>query len=192
MDDLDSINKVLALDMIYKDDLTIRAPIDGELIAPQIDDLMGSFLPNGKAQIGMVATMDDLRVKGVVDANDAELPGMVGDLSKAENQIRLVGDMQTVLHAKSIRQFPGAVLEVPPALGPTGGGQLEMDPKDPKGMHPKVPQFIIELALDNPKHQYIAGQRAYMRFTMESRPLMWQWERRFWQLIQVHDTGKWL
>jgi putative peptide zinc metalloprotease protein len=192
MDDLASLNQVLALDLMYKNQLTIRAPIDGELIAPQIDDLMGSFLPNGKAQIGMVATTDDLRVKGVLDANDAELPGMVGDLAKAENQIRLVGDMKTILHAKSILAFPGAVKELPPALGPSGGGQLEMDPKDPKGMHPKIPQFIIEMALDNPDHRYIAGQRAYVRFTMDSRPLMWQWERRFWQLIQVHDTGKWL
>jgi putative peptide zinc metalloprotease protein len=187
-----SLKTVLDLDMRYKNALTIRAPFDGQLVSPDLDQLMGSFLADGKTQLGMVATMNDLRVKAIFDTNDAELPWERKDLDKVENQVRFVGDMGTILHARSVKAFPGAVDEVNPALGPAGGGDLEMDPKDSKGTHPKIKPFMVELAIDNPGNIYFPGQRAYVRFTMERRPLMWQWMRRFWQIIQVHDSGKWL
>jgi putative peptide zinc metalloprotease protein len=197
-DDAASIQQILDLDLSYQNSLTIRAPFDGQLISPDIDDLKGTFLTDGKTQIAMVATMNDLRIKGLLDSNDAELPWLSdsdhaqNDISKAPNEIRLVGDMKTVLKAQWVKAFPGAIGEVNPSFGPAGGGDLEMDPKDPKSSHPKVKQFQIEMAIDNPNGQYIAGQRAYIRFTMAKRPLIWQWTRRFWQIIQVHDTGKWL
>jgi len=191
--DAASIAKVLALDLAYQNSLTIRAPIDGQLIAPKLDEMQGSFLANGKTEIGMVATTNDLRIKAVIDSNDAQLPFQNKiDFAHVQNEVRLVGDVKTVLHASRVNPFPAAVTQVNPALGAAGGGQLEMDPKDPKGTHPKIEQFIVELAFDNPSDRYIAGQRAYVRFTMEKRPLIWQWQRRFWQLIQVHDSGKWL
>ena len=42
--------------------------------------------------------------------------------------------------------------------------------------------------------QYLPGQRAYVRFTMErDRPLLWQWSRKFWQLVQTQTAqSKWL
>jgi putative peptide zinc metalloprotease protein len=189
--DAESIQNVLDLERKYQDSLTIRATIDGQLIAPDIDQLQGSFLANGKTQIGMVATMNDLRVKAVVDSNDAELPWEGADLAKV-NEVRLVGDVQTILKAKSAKPFPGGVSELPASMGASGGGPVEMDPKDPKGTRPKLPQFIIELAMENPSGRYIAGQRAYVRFTLEKRPLIWQWSRRFWQLIQANNSGKWI
>jgi len=207
MADANSINQVLGLDLDYRDHLTIRAPFDGQLIAPDLEDMNGSFLASGKTQIGMVATMNDYRIKGVMDSNDAELPWddarvkkAIADnhndlslyLSKLQNEVRLVGDVGTVLHASSVLAFPGAVAEVNPALGPNGGGELEMDPRDSKGTHPRVPQFMVEMKVDNSAGRYIAGQRAYFRFTLEKRPLLWQWANRFMQLIQAHDSGKWL
>jgi putative peptide zinc metalloprotease protein len=197
--DAASIWHALNQDLSFLNRLTIRAPFDGKLIAPDLDDLAGSYLTNGHTKICTVADMNDLRVKGVLDANDAELPWQDAeqksqsiDLSKLPNEVRLTGDMGTVLHAVGVRAFPGAVDEIDPALGPGGGGTVEMDPKDPRATHPRTKQFMIELILDNPSGQFIAGQRAYVRFTMASRPLIWQWSRRFWQLIQVHDSGKWL
>jgi putative peptide zinc metalloprotease protein len=187
-----SYNADLAVDQEYKDHLTIRAPFDGQLIAPDIDQLQGAFIGNGKTEIGTVATTDDLRVKGVVDSNDAELPWQAANLTGIPNQIRFVGDMGTILSAKSVLGWPAPSPEVNPSLGPQGGGDLEMDPKDSKGTHPKFPQFIIEMAIDNPGDRYVAGQRAYVRFAMGKRTLIWQWSRRFWQLIQVSDSGKWL
>jgi hypothetical protein len=41
--------------------------------------------------------------------------------------------------------------------------------------------------------RYFAGQRAYLRFDMDKKPLMWQWGRRFWQMVQSHSaSNKWL
>ena len=198
--DEQSIAEVLLLDEHDRDLLTIRAPFDGKLIAPDLDQMAGAFLVHGRTRVGMVATMDDMRVKGVIDSNDAELPWQLTDLSqvtdlrKVPNQIRLVGDIGTVLHATSVLAFPAAGESDPinPILGTAGGGTIQMDPKDPKGATPKFPQFKVELTVDNPGDRYISGQRAYVRFSMPKRPLLWQWARRFWQLIQTNDTGKWL
>jgi len=192
VEDAKALGEQLDSDIKYQDSLTIRAPIDGQLVAPDLAQLQGSFLANGKTEIGMVATLNDLRVKAILDSNDAELPFQAADLSKVENQVRFVSDLGTVLHARNVKPFPGAVGEVNPSFGPAGGGDLDMDPKDPKASHPKVPQFLIEMSVDNPGNKYIAGQRAYVRFTLERRPLIWQWMRRFWQIIQVHDSGKWI
>jgi putative peptide zinc metalloprotease protein len=198
--DEESIGDVIRLDEHDRDRLTIRAPFDGKLIAPELDQMSGAFLVHGRTRLGMVATMDDMRIKGVLDSNDAELPWQITDLSaitdmsKVPNEIRLVSDVGNVLHATRVLAFPaaGETDEVNPILGPMGGGTLEMDPKDQKGTHPKFPQFKVELTLDNPGAHYIAGQRAHVRFTMAKRPLIWQWMRRFWQLIQTNDNGKWL
>ena len=197
--DAEAIWQSLKQDLEFQDRLTIRAPIDGKLIAPDLDNLAGTYLQNGRTKICTVADMNDLRVKGVLDANDAELPwqdakqkGQRIDLSHLPNEIRLAGDVGTALHATKVEAFPGAVDEIDPILGSQGGGTIEMDPRDPKATHPRNKQFVVELTLPNANGQLFAGQRAYVRFTLARRPLIWQWSRRFWQLIQVHDSGKWL
>jgi hypothetical protein len=43
--------------------------------------------------------------------------------------------------------------------------------------------------LENPDNRYVIGQRAYVRFTLDKKPLVWQWTRRFWQLIQTKSSS---
>ncbi len=66
------------------------------------------------------------------------------------------------------------------------------DPHDPNGMKTVTPQFEAHVKLDNSEQQYYAGQTAYVRLTLDKKPLIWQWSRRLLQLLQVNDTGKWI
>ena len=46
--------------------------------------------------------------------------------------------------------------------------------------------------MDNPETRYHPGQRAYVRFKLDKRPLLWQWGRRLMQLIQTKaGESKW-
>ena len=68
------------------------------------------------------------------------------------------------------------------------------DPSDQTGTKVQTPVFEVRVRLENPAMQYLPGQRAYVRFTMErDRPLLWQWSRKFWQLVQTQTAqSKWL
>ncbi len=50
-------------------------------------------------------------------------------------------------------------------------------------------QFEVVVTVDNPGNRYSPGQQAYVRFKLDKRPLIWQWGRRFWQLIQRESAG---
>jgi hypothetical protein len=51
---------------------------------------------------------------------------------------------------------------------------------------------LIVVAVKNDGN-YLPGQRAHVRLDMDSKPLIWQWGRRFWQLVQSHSANnKWL
>ena len=104
----------------------------------------------------MVATMNDLRVKGILDYNDAEVPyRQVQDWSNVPNEVpRWATSGHDPESPVPIKGFPRRrqIGEVNPSLGPQGGGELEMDHKRPQGelCIPRCHGFEIEMQLDNP------------------------------------------
>jgi hypothetical protein len=86
-------------------------------------------------------------------------------------------------------QFLSAQDTLPhPSLFQQGGGDIAADPSDPKGEHPKERQFIVNVRVDNPNGHYYPGQRAYVRFQLDKKPLLWEWIRRGYQLLQTHQN----
>ena len=70
-------------------------------------------------------------------------------------------------------------------------GNTLTNPKFLQG--PSLRQFEVVVTVDNPDNRYRPGQQAYVRFRLEKRPLIWQWGRRFWQLIQQENrTASWM
>jgi putative peptide zinc metalloprotease protein len=79
------------------------------------------------------------------------------------------------------------------SLGHAGGEEIAIDPRDRRGLKSLIPEFEVQVTLENPGRAYLPGQRAYVRFTVEAQPLIWQWGRRFQQLIQTRSSqSKWL
>ncbi|MGA3065395.1 MAG: HlyD family efflux transporter periplasmic adaptor subunit [Tepidisphaeraceae bacterium] len=169
--------------------LQIKAPFSGRLVAPKLDDVIGTYLARG-TEIGSVAVLDKLIVKGDIEQKDGEL---VKQVSGVKAEIRLSGSIEQNLPGTDVTVYPAAVTELAhPALGQLGGGEILVDPRDPNGIRSTTPQFEALVKLDNVGERICAGQRAYVRLTLDRKPLIWQWWRRALQLIAVNDTGKWL
>jgi putative peptide zinc metalloprotease protein len=186
-------------ELVRRDEaLTIRAPIDGILIAPYLHELPSRYLQQGE-EVATVASLDDLRITALVDQDDAAL--LFKD-KRHGAQVRLAGQKSGDFF-KSIDSVgvltrdltPVPFKDLPPdllSLGFVGGGTAATDPADPEGRKLARPQFAVWVDLPNKDRSYLPGQRAYLRFTMEKKePLITQWGRRFWQLIQANSNSKW-
>jgi putative peptide zinc metalloprotease protein len=171
-----------------RDDLVVRAPIDGELVAPQLPEMQGVFLPPGQ-DIAMVIRRDQLVIHTALEQADAEPVLAHRD---TEAYIRMSGDIKTVLRAGQPRKALQSSPDVRhPALTQIGGGTAAPDPRDPAKS--AVPLYDVEVPMDNAGGTYVPWQRVHVQFVLDRKPLAWQWARRFRQLIQEHASGsKWL
>lgn len=170
------------------DKLTIRAPIDGEFISPQFAELNGRFLAAGQQPIGVVRQLDDVVVKASVTQSEAEL---VKANAQGDAKLRLAGAFNEVLYAKSYKIVGGSSDRVDPQMTHAGGGQIAPDPRDPGGERPMAGQepYQLRVELANPRGNYMTGQRAYVKLTLDEKPLLWQGWRRLMQLIQSSSQG---
>jgi len=121
-------------------------------------------------------------------------------------ELRLATARDKTLVGRIVTRVPAATAMLPhAALGFSGGGSSQTDPQDEKQLRTTQPQFTIVIELDNPlvegeangrpaRFEHLPGQRAYVRFTMDTdRSLLWQWGRKFFQLLQTQNaTNKWL
>jgi putative peptide zinc metalloprotease protein len=173
------------------DDLTIRAPFTGRLIAPHITDLHGQYLRKEEGRpIATVATLDEMIIRAVVDQRDYLLAVQKTD---PHPQVRLAGLVSKVLRGRDTQVINAAQYELPShAVTHHGGGPVALDTRDSQGLRARTPQHQIHVILDNPHGVYIAGQRAYIRWEVERNSLMWNWQRRFWQLVRTHSSDRWL
>ncbi len=171
-------------------ELTIKAPIDGVLIAPELKHMAGRYVP-AHLEIATVATMGDLRLAAVVDQDDAALPFL-----KSENliEVRLASDVsRRDLRGWLEARTPTPIYELPhPALGDHSGGKAPVDPSDKEGKKLMRPQIGLWVGVKNDDGVYLPGQRAHLRFELERKPLYWQWKRWVEQLIQSRSSNKWI
>jgi hypothetical protein len=173
-----------------QEELTIRAPIDGVLIAPELKHLAGRYVPP-HMEIATVATMGDLRLAAVVDQDDAALTYLhFGD----QAEVRLASQLwRTDLRGTLGDRTPTPIYELPhPALGDHAGGKAPVDPSDQEGKKLMRPQIGVWVTVNNHDGVLLPGQRAYLRFKLENKPLYWQWKRWVEQLIQSRSSNKWI
>lgn len=185
-DAAEALRERLALLRTRQEWLTIRAPMDGELVAPQLHELHGRFIPRNE-EIALIQQTGRLDARVVLRQEDVE---PVVKQAQPHTEVRMASDIDTFLPALSIREIPQA-MEYLPSAAPTqaGGGEIATDPRDPTGTKPTERQFEVVVTVDNPDNRYRPGQQAYVRFRLDKKPLIWQWGRRFWQLIQTNSTG---
>lgn len=170
-----------------RDALTIKTPIAGRLVAPDIETFEGRFLARGE-EVATVMTLDRLLIKAALEQRDVELVE-----SGTPTEIRLAGNLAQELRGQDMTVVPGAQAQVPsPVLTHAGGGDIAADPRDEQGTRPVTPQFELRVRLANPDGEFYPGQRAYLRMTVGTKPLLYQWTRRFLQLIESSNTNEWL
>jgi len=160
-------------------DLVITAKVDGTLVLPREEDLPGRFVHRGDV-LAHVVDLNTLTVRTIVDQTDIDL---IRHSTKAV-QVRLAERLASPIDADVKRLVPAASDELPsPALGSEGGGQVPMDPKDPKGQKAIRKVFQIDLQLPLELGIVNVGGRVYVRFDHGREPLMTQWYRQGRQLF---------
>ncbi len=194
--ELDATENQLKDAMDRKNELTVTAPIAGVLVAPKLIDMQGAYLQRGQ-EIGTVASVDSLVIRASLNQEDAELvEEKTEDLLNARPvkdgpiQVLFVsGLLEKNSTPATAERFLSAQDMLPhPSLFQAGGGDSAPDPTDPKGEHPKERQFEVRVRVANPNGHYKTGQRAYVRFRLDKKPLIWTWIRRGMQLLLQHQN----
>ena len=175
-----------------KNRLTVRSTIEGQVASPHLHELVGQFLPNGQ-EVALVMQPDELVVHTALQQDDAE---PVLSYADVRTKVRFAGDIAGEWAAGKPRAG-GADSDLRPALSQLAGGEAPADPQDPNKA--AIPVFDVMIPLTNPKDaahprgRFVPYQRAHVQFVLDHKPLIWQWSRRFYQLIQENAAGsKWL
>ncbi len=142
--------------------LVLRADVAGTLLMPRADDLPGRHLKRGEV-VGHIDTGEPPRVRVVLPQWQFEPRGAI--------QVRAPQAPDQVWNASLARSTPAAAKDLPsPALGTAAGGDIALDPHDPKGLQALQTLFEHELLLgaDMPFRQI--GARVQVRFEHEAEP----------------------
>ena len=173
--------------------LTVRAPIDGELIAPNFQNKVNQFVGRDNKEILRVENVQNQYIAAVLPQEDYQLLDEQAARLSSHTEARMVSDIDHTIKAQSVVLTTPALVDPPSMLlTQPGGGQGQLDQNERQAPKYAVPQFQAHVVLDD-SGNYITGQRAYVRFKLEKKPLIWQWGRRFWQLIeQKGASAKWM
>lgn len=172
--------------------LVVRTPVDGT-VCPSMGSgldfaqLEGRFVARG-TNLAEVRSTDRLIVRALVSDLDqayvfrgrdptAETPG---DMVRGVHAtLRVRGVASGVIPARIVRVGPAGTRKLPNgALATTVGGDIDLDPSDPKRERTLSPQFQIELEPLQSGELLLAGQRARVRLGIAPEPLLWQaWRR---------------
>jgi putative peptide zinc metalloprotease protein len=178
------------------DSLVVRATTTGRVVlAPgtgtDLDHLLGQFIQKGTL-LGTVATMDQLIVRCVVADRDRGYifrAGMGNEPRGAEASVRVRGSAGDVVDGQVIRASQSGSRRVTEeSLTTAAGGEVIVDPNDPKKETTVSPQWLVEVSPRATSQQQMEswkpGLRARVRFAVHPEPLARQWWRRFSQYLQ--------
>ena len=173
--------------------LVITAPIDGELIAPNLSNRINQYVGRDNKELFRIENVRKQYVAAVLPQDSYQLLDEQADRLSSSTEARLVSNISRTIKAESVTLVEVAGKLAPSgALTQQGGGEGQIDPAERNAPNYVVPQFQARVLLDD-SGQYVTGQRAYVRFKLSKRPLLWQWSRRFWQLIESKGaSAKWL
>jgi putative peptide zinc metalloprotease protein len=159
--------------------LVLKAEADGVLVAPKPQDMAGTFYKKGEL-LGYVLDRRQLIARVVVQQDNIDL---VRTRTRSA-ELRLAEAIPQAHAATVIREMPGGVDELPTAaLGPNGGGEIPVDPKDPNGLKTLERVFVFDLQLPAAASASAFGERVHVRFDHGGEPLAAQGYRRLRQLF---------
>jgi putative peptide zinc metalloprotease protein len=154
---------------------------DGRLIVATAQDMPGRYYKKGEL-IGYVLENRELLVRVTVQQDEIDLVHQrLGGVS-----LRLSDSLDKVRRSHVVREFPGAVDELPTAsLGLNEGGNIPTSPNDPNGTKTLEGVFIVDLALPTDIRSSF-GERVHVRFEHGSETLARQAARGLHQVFLSH------
>ncbi len=151
-----------------KAELTVRAPFDGRIIAPELERVRGRFLQKGE-RLFAVAALGKLRVTTVVD--DADVAA-VRSAADREVRIKFSSHPDRVYTGTIERLHPSATHQVPPlSLTDKAGGPVLLDPEASGEPRALLPWYRVDVLLEEGESRPPVGTRGTARFRVGREPL---------------------
>jgi len=157
----------------------VRSPGDGRFIVRRPADLKGQFARKGDL-LAFVVAFDHPVASVIVPEDSADL---VRKRTKRVD-VRLSGRVADVHAASVVREVPDINDRLPSAaLSTMGGGDVVMDPRDPKNLRSLTKILHLEIAFDEAVPVAEIGGRVYVRFDHGYEPIGWRLYRELRQLF---------
>ena len=165
-----------------KESLVVRARKPGIWVSPEINNLIGSWLPRGQ-NFGEIVNTESFMFTAVVSQDDAANL-FAEEINKAE--VRIFGEAGENIDVSTYRIIPFQHEKLPSAaLGWLGGGEVAVSMSDESGLQTAEPFFQIYAYLKEPHEATLMhGRSGKLRFTMNPKPLLYQWVSSLRQLLQ--------
>ena len=164
--------------------LQLKSPISGTWVAPASDRFPGLYLKQGR-RIGIVANLNDLRIRGV--AGQSVAARLIRETQPlVDIRIRVKGQPDLEVAGRIDKIIPAGQDRLPSAaLGFAAGGATAIEVEDPDGRLTAEPFFEILVIPDVPESILLRpGQIMVLRFEASPKPLLEQGLRTLLQLFQ--------
>jgi len=164
--------------------LELRAPQDGEWVAPVLHERLGSWSERGQL-VGELVDRSSLRFTAVLPQSQAaELFGHAG----APAELRLVSRRSESLQVTALQLVPYQRQRLASAsLGFSGGGEVALRLDDSTGTMAAEPFFELRAELADPaaaSRAGLHGMSGVLRVELPPRPLWQRWQASLQQLLQ--------
>ncbi|HHB76420.1 MAG TPA: hypothetical protein ENK84_07735 [Desulfobulbus sp.] len=162
-----------------KSELIIHSPKRGVPIFLDVENLPGHFVRQGTL-LGYIVGAPETTVTVVISQPDISL---VKNHTKTV-RVKFADHLAATFTATIVRETPTAINILPsPALGTGGGGNIPVDPADPKKTRALTKYFQLEIRLPVPEQKVRIGERVYALFDHGCTPIGLQWYRLLRQLF---------
>jgi multidrug efflux pump subunit AcrA (membrane-fusion protein) len=163
-----------------RESLTMRAPFDGQVIAPELERVEGRFLKLGEP-VFVVASLGKLRVTTVVDDEDiAAVRGSEGESVR----IKFRSHPGEVFEGHVERVHPSATHDAPPAgLTDKAGGPVLLDPEARSQARALLAWYRVDLVLEVTEARPPVGTTGTARFLVGREPVGVQLWLRFRRML---------
>ena len=165
-----------------QDALLVKAPHEGDWIAPNLDDLVGSWVVRG-TPVGEVVNTNQIYLTAIVSQEEASRL-FTNELGEAS--VRLKGQASEEIPVSSRLIVPAESQNLPSAsLGWRGGGKVPVELQDNSGVKATEPFFEVRATLVRvPGVALLQGRSGTVRFDLPPEPLVYRWIRRLMQILQ--------
>ena len=163
--------------------LVVRAPHAGRYVGIDPHDMLGQMASEGEV-LGEVIDTDNVRIAATM--SQLEAAWLFDEAEKPRVAMRPVSMPGVVVAGDDFEAIDAGQAYLPHAsLGFAGGGTIRTDQQDQSGLRAETAQFIVYIdPAASDEWSGVPGERVYLRFRLDAKPLGVQWIDRLHKMIQ--------
>jgi putative peptide zinc metalloprotease protein len=162
--------------------LVLRSAMHGVWVSPNLEDLVGMWLPRG-TPMGQLVNDSLFLFVSVVSQEDGS---RLFEDEILNTTVRIRGQADTELAVAAYTSIPMEQTDLPSSsLGWAGGGDIAVKTDDRQGTTSAEPFYEVRALLrESDAPNLLHGRSGKIKFDLPMKPLLHQWSRKLRQIIQ--------